>query len=465
MAVCVFIQHRLGRTDGVSLEVDKWRSVLEDRGHSVYYIAGNDDVPGGLCIPELYPFHPTTERIIRNATRRLEDYRTPADLIAAIEEHAARIEPQIELFLDTFGVDLLLPNNLLSVGYNLPGMMALARIIAKRKLPTICHSHDFWWEDSGEVFPTCQEVVELYRHHAPPQHPWVYHVTINQIGRRELSQRRGLASTVVPNVFDFGKPRWQIDNYNADFRAAFDIGANDLVLLQATRILDRKAVELAIDLVATLQQTEYRRQLAGALYDGRRFGSDDRIVLVCSGYVEAIGLSDSYPSALQEHADELGVRIVWAGDRVGHSRGTASDGAKRYSLWDSYAHADMVTYPSIWEGWGNQFIEAVFAELPVVLFEYPVWRTDLAAVGFDVASFGSQIDRRDERNLVHVAPEQLHAAARRTIEFLKDGKRRDAAVTHNRAVAQHHFSFEALDAMIAPLIETALRPIQSRADA
>lgn len=32
-----------------------------------------------------------------------------------------------------------------------------------------------------------------------------------------------------------------------------------------------------------------------------------------------------------------------------------------------------MTYPSLREGWGNQFIEAVFAKLPVVLLEYPVW--------------------------------------------------------------------------------------------
>lgn len=36
MAVISFHQNRLGRTDGVSLEVDKWRAVLRDRmGHQV----------------------------------------------------------------------------------------------------------------------------------------------------------------------------------------------------------------------------------------------------------------------------------------------------------------------------------------------------------------------------------------------------------------------------------------------
>lgn len=116
MAVLAFIQHRLGRTDGVSLEVDKWRAVLEQKGHTVHYIAGNDDVPGGCTVPELYPFHPVTERIIRNATRKLTDYQTPSDLVADVERQAARIKPQLESYLDSLKVEVVLPNNLLSVG-------------------------------------------------------------------------------------------------------------------------------------------------------------------------------------------------------------------------------------------------------------------------------------------------------------------------------------------------------------
>ena len=454
MAVFAFIQHRLGRTDGVSLEVDKWRAVLERRGHTVHYIAGNDDVPGGHSIPELYPFHPVTRKIIRNATRALTDYAAPADLIAEVEEHSARIRPQIEAALDRLRVEVVVPNNLLSVGYNLPGMLALSRVIGERKIPTICHNHDFWWEDSGEVYPTCDEVVELYRRHAPPDYPWIRHVTINRIGQRALAEERGISSTVVPNAFDFSQSGWVVDAYNGDFRAQLGIGPNDIVALQATRVLDRKAIELAIDVVATLSKPPYRARLEGTLYDGRRFGPENDIVLVCAGYVEGIGLTASYPSHLAAHAAERGVRLIWAGERVAHSRGTAEGGAKLYSLWDSYVAADFVTYPSIWEGWGNQFIEAVFARLPVVLFEYPVWRSDLAHLGFDVASLGGEIAGRDERGLVHCPPDRLNGAAERIVEYLRDAAGRRRAVETNFETARKAFSYEALDRMVAPLVET-----------
>ena len=76
MANIAFIQNKLGKTDGVSLEVDKWRSVLEGMGHTVFYCAGNDDVDGVHTIPELSLFHPVTNKILKNGTVELKDYAT-----------------------------------------------------------------------------------------------------------------------------------------------------------------------------------------------------------------------------------------------------------------------------------------------------------------------------------------------------------------------------------------------------
>jgi len=451
MATIAFCQHRLGRTDGVSLEVDKWRRVLEEMGHAVYYIAGNDDVPGGHSIPELYPFHPLTARIIRNATRTLEDYDSSADLLADIETQRRIVkEKMLEMLMD-LKVDLLIPNNLQSVGYNIPGILALHEILEETGIKAICHSHDFWWEDSGEVDPTCHEIREIYEKYCPPALPNVRHVVINRIAQQELKQRRGLDSRVVPNVFDFDRPPWKIDDYNRDFRETIGVGPGDIVFLQATRILDRKAVELAIDVVAELQRPENRAALAGPLFDGRTFSTDDKIVLVCAGYVEGIGLSDRYHASLVAKAEDLGVDVRWVGDVVKHSRG-AEDGKKIYSLWDSYCHADFVTYPSVWEGWGNQFIEAIFAKLPVVIFEYPVYVSDLKSVGFDVVSLGDTIAGRDEHGLVTVDKARLESAAAIVIRLLKDDTAREAATQRNFQLAAGHFSLQTLKRIVEELL-------------
>ncbi len=106
MAHIGFIQHRLGRTDGVSLEVDKFRKVLESAGHSVYYLAGNEDVPGGEYIPELYPFDPVTQKILQNATRELKDYANPADLMGEVREQADKIKPGMLRFIHDHDLEL-----------------------------------------------------------------------------------------------------------------------------------------------------------------------------------------------------------------------------------------------------------------------------------------------------------------------------------------------------------------------
>jgi glycosyltransferase involved in cell wall biosynthesis len=453
MANIAFLQHRLGRTDGVSLEVDKWRHILEKMGHKVLYLAGNEDVPGGHCIPELYPMHPVTNRILMNATRELKDYPDGSALLAEVREHADKIKPQILRFFSEQSIDLVFPNNLGSVGYNLPGMLALYEALEESGTKAVCHNHDFWWEDSGEVYPTCPEVVEFYEKYAPPVQPQVSHVTINRIAAGELKRRRGVEATVVPNVFDFDQPLWTADDYNADFREAIGLKPNDLFFLQATRVLDRKGIELAIDLIAELLKPENRQQLESApLYDGRRFDADSRIVLVCAGYVETIGLSGSYAANLEAKAKALGVDLVWCGEQVKHGRGTAEDGTKIYSLWDSYVAADFVTYPSYWEGWGNQLIEAVFAKLPVVLFEYPVYVTDLRVAEFDLVSLGDKLIEPDANGLVRVPAEALQAAASDTLTLLQDKERRKQAVEHNFSAAKERYSYTALETIISQLL-------------
>jgi glycosyltransferase involved in cell wall biosynthesis len=448
MANIGFIQHRLGRTDGVSLEVDKFRKVLENAGHSVFYLAGNDDVPGGEYIPELYPFDPVTQKILLNATRELKDYANPADLMEDVREQADRIKPGMLKFIRDHQLDLIFPNNLLSVGYNLPGMLALNEAIEETGIKTVCHNHDFWWEDSGEVYPTCDEVIQFYEQYAPPVFPNVSHIVINRIAQAELKDRKGVDSRVVPNVFDFSQAMWRKDDYNSDFRDSLGIKEGDIVLLQATRILDRKGVELAIDLIAQMQTPANRRSLESVpLFDRRKFGPGNRIILLCAGYVEGIGLSGGYPDALRAKADKLGVEIIWCGEQVKHSRGTI--GAKKtYSLWDAYTAADFVTYPSYWEGWGNQFIEAIFAKLPVVIFEYPVYVSDLKRVGFDVVSLGKELGPRDEANLVTVDPSVIENAALETITLLQAAGRRSLVVEKNFTLAREHFSYTALEGIL-----------------
>ncbi len=45
---------------------------------------------------------------------------------------------------------------------------------------------------------------------------------------------------------------------------------------------------------------------------------------------------------------------------VGERRGTDEHGRKLYTLGDVYAQADLITYPSLYEGFGNALLEAFY---------------------------------------------------------------------------------------------------------
>jgi glycosyltransferase involved in cell wall biosynthesis len=457
MATFSFFQNRLGRTDGVSLEVDKWRHILRERmGHDVWYCSGNDDVPTNYVVPELYAQHPMTWKILRNGTVEFKDYAGEQDLEKDIYDHADVIEQKLLRFLDEKNVDVLVPNNLCSGGYQPASAIAFHRVLRKTGLPAIMHSHDFYYEDSGEVNATCQTVASIYERYFPTKLPNVQHVVINRISQGELKKRKNLNAIVVPNVFDFDQEPWVSDDYNSDFRAAFDIGDDDLIFLQATRILDRKGIELAIDTVAAVDTPSRRKALAGApTAGGGKFNESSKIVLLCAGIVETIGISGDYWGALQDRAKAKNVDLRHVGDRVAHSRGTTADGKKVYSLWDSYVLADFVTYPSTWEGWGNQFIEAVFAKLPVLLFEYPVWRSDLQQAGFDVVSLGHTITGRDERGLVNVPQETIEKAADDVVAILTDPERRKQIGEHNYEVGRSNYGYDTLERLVRDLAAKA----------
>jgi glycosyltransferase involved in cell wall biosynthesis len=442
--------YKVGGTDGVSLEIDKWKQVLEEMGHQVFLCAGDLGTAQGTLIEEMYHHRPDAERLYRNTFLALQDY-DEAVYMVELEQLAAKIEDKLRRFIAEKKINFLIPENVWSVAANPAVALAMRRVMRELQIPALAHSHDFYWERVDGVALTCSTAVELADKYLPPRDPSVKHALINSLAQRELLARKGIESVVVPNVFDFDEEAWAADNYNKDFRAQIGLGENDIFILQATRIVQRKSIELAVDFVKALGSPERRARLRSrGLYDGRSFGSSDRIVLVLAGYTQD-DTAGHYVGRLKQKIAETGIEAIFIEEQVGGCRQTV-DGQKVYSLWDSYVFADFVTYPSLWEGWGNQLLEALRARLPFMIFEYPVYEADIKDKGFRAVSLGSQLLGQDDQGLVTVADELVESAADEAVDLLVDNNLRQETVEHNFRVAQEHYSLSALRRYLENLV-------------
>ena len=85
-----FVSTRIAGTDGVSLEIEKWARVLEDRlGFECCYIAGECDRPAdcSVVIPEMHFAHPDIECISHFAFVEERRDRQLTEDIARLTRH------------------------------------------------------------------------------------------------------------------------------------------------------------------------------------------------------------------------------------------------------------------------------------------------------------------------------------------------------------------------------------------
>jgi glycosyltransferase involved in cell wall biosynthesis len=144
-----------------------------------------------------------------------------------------------------------------------------------------------------------------------------------------------------------------------------------------------------------------------------------------------------YVKSLKQKAEELGVTVKWIQNFVG-SETEKHEGVKKYCLWDCYFNADVVMYPSLWEGWGNQFIEAIFFKKPVVVLEYPVFKADIKPKGFKVTSLGSKILRNSEGK-ISLPEDAKQQAAAEIQKIITDKTMYDEIINYNFEIGKSNY--------------------------
>lgn len=408
-----FISTRLNGTDGVSLEVEKWAVVLRRMGHEAFYCAGElgGYAAGGTLIPQLHFDH---QSIIHLSQQAFGEGRAKQDtdkLVDSIYALADEIRAPLRHFIRANRLDLIIVENALTIPMNLPLGITLTGLIAELGINTIAHHHDFYWERQRYQ---SNAILDLLDTAFPAKLPTIQHVSINTIAQRRLKARRGIDSFVIPNVHDFATPPPEIDAYNRDFRKTLGLTEQDILILQPTRVIQRKGIEMAIQLVRRLELPNAYLFITHRAHDE--------------------GLE--YWRWLKREAGVMKVNLQLIDHLIGAERRKAN-GHKIYSLWDAYPHANLVTYPSIYEGFGNALLEMVYFKRPAVVNRYPVYNADIGPLGFDFIELDGFVD---------------DGAVQRVKELLQDPEQVKAMTEKNYAIAREHFSYEVLERKLKEVI-------------
>jgi mannosylglucosylglycerate synthase len=267
-------------------------------------------------------------------------------------------------------VDLVVVENLVTIPLNVPAALATGRVLAGR--PAVIHHHDPPWHRARYA-----HVTEL-----PLDDPAWRHVTINRQTAAEMAER-GFESTVIYNGFALEAP----GDRDAQ-RARLGVGADEVLVAHPVRAIERKCVPTAIALAEALDATYW---LLGPPEEG-------------------------YAPTLERLLAEATCRVI--------HRSCDSQA-------DLYAAADVVAFPSVWEGFGNPPFEAAIHRRPAAVGPYP-FAIELRSMGFrwfepgDAAGISAFLACPDE-----------------------------GLLDHNRDLVLEHFSIEAVRDALRALLDGA----------
>jgi len=405
-----FVSTRLSGTDGVSLETRKWVNVLTRMGHDCFFFAGESDWAEEISyiVPEAHFKHPDIQAI--NA-KVYNIHRRDPEASLRIKKLHDLLKGHLYRFLRRFEPQILIVENALSLPMNIPLGTAMIELFAEEELTVVAHHHDFAWERERYAVSAVEDSLRLA---FPPTLRNIRHVVINSHAQRQLALNAGVSSTLIPNVMDFDTSPEAPDAYCDDLRKELGIQPDEHLLLQPTRIVPRKRIEQSIELV-------------------RRLDLNCALLITHGPGDEGL----DYEAYLRELAQRLNVKVLFAADRFAPQRGLTPQGKKIYALADAYHHADLVTYPSQIEGFGNAFLESIYYRKPIMMSAYVIFKTDIEPKGFKIVHFGEFIDTQCVRKVQEMLDQP--EASREIVEI-------------NYELGRQHYSYRILEDRLRVLL-------------
>jgi mannosylglucosylglycerate synthase len=335
---------------GVEAVVRQQATLMARAGHSVSIVCGDgkrfsDPIPT-LVLPELN----LLRELVVQAQQEITAGYPGAAYFRAVKEVKKRLRP---LFAQW---DCAIVHNFMTMPFHLAATQVIAEL-AEEGNRVLAWTHDLAANNQDYSLPR-NRVFDMIRE----RQPGIEYVAVSKTRAQEFRDLTGTtADAVVPNGLDLSSTL-ELTTEVAGLLAG--INAEEAILLYPTRILQRKNLGLALQILAALLEIDFPARLF--------------ITGAANGYNPG---AKGHFAGLKQQASELGVseRIRWVNDHF------FVDDAQLRSL---YLASDALLFTTKQEGFGLPILEAAAFRLPIFCSDIEPLRSNLppGSIAFDLRS-------------------------------------------------------------------------------
>ena len=464
------IHSLIGKNDGVSIVIDQTvHAMVDDMGielGNIFFLAAHTSPRFNAETNDIF-WH---KNDIHKQILKYFNEEPPDGFDELIHEHALYAKEVIAGFVRKHNIDLIIAHNT-SHPYNFITAVGLGYYIEElRDKGIIWPKVMVWWHDSyfeRPQFGNPNAVIKKYLKYLPgtevdgiafinKSQPSIAKKLFRSLHYPHVERFFSNRTVIIPNTssidWAWEKQNWDsdlpvvppADNYNDTFLR--DIGLiceidkrgfslNDtVILLQHTRVVPRKKIEVAIDFTFLLED-KYRKE-----------GLNKCLVLLVSGHSgdEQVAykqyLQEYFKGKIDDRPDS-NVFLIFGENRILSHRDIIVD-KKYYNFYEVPAIVATLgglgTYFSEIEGFGNNLLEMISFGLPAVINKYDVFKSDIEPYGFCLPAVENC---KLNSNIVDEA-----------FALLTDNIKRNEVVRHNLRILHQKLDHRIIASKLQPFI-------------
>jgi mannosylglucosylglycerate synthase len=379
---------------GVEAVLRQQATLMARAGHSVSIVCGDgkrfsDAIPT-LVLPELN----LTQGLVTQAQQEITSGYPGTAYFQAVNAVKKRLRP---LFIEW---DCTIVHNVMTMPFHLAATQVVSEL-AEEGNRVLAWTHDLAANNQDYSLPR-NRVFDMIRE----RQDGIEYVAISETRAREFRDLTGTsADAVVPNGLDLSAALGLTTEVSG---LLAEINSEEAILLYPTRILQRKNLGLALQILAALLEIDFRAWLF--------------ITGAANGYNPG---AKAHFAGLKRQASELGVtdRVRWVNEHF------FVDDAQLRSL---YLVSDALLFTTKQEGFGLPILEAAAFRLPIFCSDIEPLRSNLppGSIPFDL--------RSSPRNISLTIAESL---------------KQDRGFLSRKLILQRHAALDLYRTKIEPLLQ------------